>query len=339
MGGSQAKAHLFIAVENTTVSAGQEISCVVHLLLNEPLKSPVLDITFTGKESAKFQADGQRQVKQKIIEFTRSLLSPNTQELQPGSYSFPFSIETPKAIPGTFKANMTKFQAKIQYTLKVELKKKKEVIGKNKCEVFIEQTFDQNRYSVLTSHVGNIVCCDCFGRGNCNITAHIDKNAYLPQETAKLWIEIDNSESRRTLLGIEVSFWRVIRLVSREGEVGLFKKCIFSTNVATNIASGRKLITGKEINIDIPIYSKDLEMDQCATTLGRAVQCRYYIEVASSFGRCTSRGVDFEVPIIISPKIMPPQMPSAPEDWAPMEMPAIKMSASSSILDSFEQEH
>ena len=339
MGGSQGKANLFVVIENTTVTAGQEISCIAHLLVNESVKNPILDMTFSGKEWAKFQSDGQRTSKHKIIEFSKNLLDPDMQELHPGSYSFPFFIDTPTAIPGTFKATMDKFQARIQYKIKVELKKKKEVIGKNKSEVFIEQTFDQNRYSVLTSNAGNIVCCDCFSRGSCSITAHIDKNAYLPQETAKLWIEVDNSKARRNLLGIEVTFWRVIRLLSQEGQVGLFKKCIFSTNIATNIASGSKLITGKEINLDIPIYSKDLEMDQCATTLGKAVQCRYYIQIEGRFGRCSSRGVDFEIPIIISPKITPPEMPSAPEDWSPVEMPAMRMFAASSILGSFEQGH
>ena len=326
MGGSQNKAHIFVAVENNNITAGQAISCVAHLLLSKKVLNPSLEVKFSGKEWVKFQGDGIKTGKTKIVEFKTSLINPNTKILEAGSYSFPFIVDTPKAIPGTFKANMKRFEAKIAYKVRVLLKKKNKTVGKSKSEIIIEQVFDANRYSVLTNHAGTVICCDCYNKGICNITSHVDKNAYLPNETAKLWIEVDNSQSRRTLSTIGVMFWRIIRLISTDNQVGLFKKCIYSTNVDVNIHSGSKLLTGKEIKVDIPIYNKNIELDQSATTIGRIVQCRYFIEITTDFGRCMSRVVDFEVPIIVIPKFIQQPLPSAPEDWNPVEMPPMRFS-------------
>lgn len=332
MGAKQGVAHIFIAVENSTVTAGQEISCIAHLLLHEKIKFASLDITFTGRERLRFQGDGIKTGKYNFIQFKNSLLQPGQKEIPAGSYSFPFIIEIPKNVPGTFKANMKRFEAKIQYKAKIELRSNKELIGKSKSEIIVEQTFDQNRYSVLANHAGTIVCCDCCRKGVCELVAHIDKNAYLPQESAKLWVSVNNGNSRRGLSGIGVMFWRVIRLISNDNEVGVFKKCIFNTNVNVNVASGEKLLSGKEIQIDVPIYSKEIEIDQCVTTVGKIVQCRYFIEITTDFGRCMSRIVDFEVPLIVVPKFTPPEVPSAPEDWHPIEMPIARFSSYESEL-------
>lgn len=336
MGGSQSTAHLFIAVENNRILPGQDFSCVAHLLLNKKVKSPSLEITFLGEELVRFQGDGIKTGKNRIIEFKSSLLAHDSKDLSPGSYSFPFVVEIPKGIPGTFKADMKRFEASIQYKIKAELKERRETIVDNKTEVFIEQAFETNRYSTLTTHAGTVVCCDCFNKGICTITAHVDKNAYLPQETAKMRIEINNSLSRRALQGLGIMLWRVIRLISTTNEVGLFKKCIYSTNIQVNVQSGVKLLSGKEITLEIPIYSKEIDLDQCASTLGKVVQCRYFIEISTDFGKCMSRVVDFEVPLIISPKVLLPQAPSAPEDWNPIEMPPTRMSSefgSASIIE------
>jgi hypothetical protein len=270
--------------------------------------------------------------KNKIIEYKTFLIPPNQTSLKSGSYSFPFVIETPNNIPGTFQASMRRFEAKISYKAKLILKERREILGKNKTEITIEQVLDQNRYSILTPHSGKIACCDCFSKGICNLTVHIDKNAYLPNETAKLWVEVDNSKTRRDLKNLVVMLWRVIRLISGDQEVGVFKKSIFVKNIETKVPSGMKLLTGQEVCIDVPIASKEVKLDQCATTLGKIVQCRYYIEVSTDFGRCMSREVDFEVPLIVIPKFIEPVMPSAPEDWDPVEMPLMRVSVDSSRI-------
>jgi hypothetical protein len=115
--------------------------------------------------------------------------------------------------------------------------------------------------------------------------------------------------------------WRVIRLISKEREVGLFKKCIFNTSVRANIPANRKALNDREISVDIPISSKDSAIEQCVTTIGKTVQCRYYLEITTDFGKCMSRVVEFEIPLIVAPKAVAVALPSAPEDWNPIEMP------------------
>jgi len=336
MGAKQGRGHIFIGTDNSTVIAGQVINCTAHLLLNDKIKSPNIEIAFIGKEQASFQGDGLKRGKNIIIQFSQSLLEKNLRVLETGAYSFPFSLQIPVDIPGSFKASMKRFEASIEYSVKVELKEGRELICKNKALVTVEQAIDSGRHSILKTHVEGIVCCDCVNKGRCGITAHVDKHAYLPEESAKLWIDVDNSKSNRNLNAVGVMLWRVIRLISNDREVGLFKKCIFSNNIKVKIPAKRNSLTNKEICIEIPISNKDSDIEQCVTTIGKTVQCRYFIEVSTDFGRCMSRVVEFEIPLIVAPKAIHVALPSAPEDWSPIEMPRSSLfvtSQNASIID------
>jgi hypothetical protein len=336
MGAKQGTAHLFLVTEQSTVVAGRELACVGHMLLNRDVVNPTLEVRFVGKETCSFQADGVKKGKSKVVEYTNYLVPPNLAVLQAGSFSFPFVIETPEGVPGTFQAEMKNFQAQIKYKARLLLKENRNTIAKSKAEVVVEQALDQNRFSILTPYSGNIVCCDCCHRGTCNLTVHVDKNAYMPSETVKVWVDVDNSRARRKMSSVIVMLWRVIRLISDNREVGMFKKCIFKKTVPTNIASGARLLTGQEICVDVELRNKENKLDMCATTVGKVVQCRYYVEVSTDYGRCISREIELEVPVIVIPKHIPPPLPSAPEDWNPVEMPITRISIQSSnasILD------
>ena len=204
MGAKQDKVHVFVTAERNIILAGQEISCVVHLLVNEKIEKPDIELTFIGKESAKFRSNGENTGKVIIVEEKIHLLK-DQKTLMPGSYSFPVLIKTSNQLPGTFKAKIRQFEAKITYKIKAKVKSEKNVIRKNHSEITIQQFIDQNRYSILADHAGTIICCNCFSRGVCKITSYLDKNAYLPNETAQITLNIDNSQSRRRLNSLIVS--------------------------------------------------------------------------------------------------------------------------------------
>lgn len=336
MGGKQGRGNIIISTEHSTTVAGQPFNCTAYLVLNDKIKSPSLTITFKGKEEAKFQGDGTKRGKNVIIEFAHSLLDPNLSLLNPGSYVFPFTLHLPNDLPGTFKAKMKRFDAKIEYEVKAELLERREFICKNKAAVVVEQVLESNRQSVLKTQSSYVICCDCFNKGVCNISAHIDKHAFLPEETARLWMEIDNSKVSRRLNNIGVSLFRVIRLISNDRQVGLFKKRIYSKTLEVNIQSRGKPLKDKEICVDIPLNAVGSNTEECVTTVGKIIQCKYYIQISSDFGNCISRDVEFEIPLIIGPRAVEVTPPSAPEDWNPIEMPNTNISVNSqnmSIID------
>lgn len=327
MGGKQGRGQIYVSTpENSTVIAGESINCTAHLILNDKIKSPSLRMVFKGKEEATFQGDGVKKAKNNIIEFSETLLDPSLNLLNPGAYSFPFTIELPNDLPGTFNAKMKRFEARIEYEVKVELIERREFICKDKVFIIVEQVLGSNRQSILKTQTDRLVCCDCINKGTCNVSAHVDKHAYLPGETARLWMEVDNSKASKNLVSIGVILWRVIRLISTDKQVGLFKKSVFSTNLNVNIRANSDPLKNKDLCIDIPICSKDTNIEQCVTTIGKAVQCRYFIEISTDFGSCMSRVVEFEIPLIVAPKAIEVVLPSAPEDWNPMEMPVMNIS-------------
>ena len=119
--------------------------------------------------------------------------------------------------------------------------------------------------------------------------------------------------------------------------MGFFKTCVFTTKVPAKISPGKKSLTGNEILVNIPIKSNEMNFDQCATALGRIVQCSYSITITTNFGSCITREVSFDAHVVILPKIVEIVVPSAPEDWNPVEMPSRRMSVISNQNGSVRQ--
>ena len=326
MSKNQENAYIFLDIDNNTITAGQDIFCTAQLLVQQDIQNPSFKVFFIGKEWVKIEGDVINSSKVKITNNQSTLALPNINKLEAGSYSFPFIIETQHTLPGTFNATTQDFQGKIEYKMKLKLTQNKEIIAKSKIEIMVDQAFEELTSSTIKNYMHVLICCKFIKKGLCNITSRLNKTNYFPHDLIRLSLEVDNSNAKRTLSSLSIIFWRIVRLINENNEVVLFKKCIHSTNIKANVPSGYKLLTGKEINLDIPIYNKEDNLDLCVSTIGKLIQCRYFIQISTNYGKCISRGIDFEIPITISSKWKGIRFSSTPDDWNPMDMPLMRLS-------------
>jgi hypothetical protein len=121
---------------------------------------------------------------------------------------------------------------------------------------------------------------------------------------------------------VYVRFFQVLRLILNTGIFMLIKKELFYSENTINVNRGDSLLNEKALTIEIPIKFKDENLAINPTTSGRVIQCKYEIEVTSSFGRWHNPGPSIEIPVLIySQEIISIIQPSVPEEWNPIELP------------------
>jgi sporulation-control protein spo0M len=324
MGGQQGKAQIQIVLNQNSITDGDQISGSVNLIIGKEFQNVDILFKLIGKEAYLSTKDNERNSGKVFILNHKSILHETRGGvLRKGNYSFPFAINTPETIPGTFYSKSGDYEAKIGYVVKsCILEKNKDVIAKYKTPLTVKQIINADRYSMLFNQTAFINCCDCFNKGNSTIRVHLNKNAFLPEETASLWIEIDNASSRSKMKAIKLKLFQYIRLLPNDYKLPImFKKKLWSIKKGFNLKPGNLLLKDKSITVEFPIKFKKTDLLVCPTTDGKLIQCKYELEVSSIYGLCISPGPIVEIPLLIFPEEKIFFQPSAPEEWDPVEMP------------------
>ena len=324
MGGQQGKAQIQVTLDLSSIIAGENITGSISLVISKPIMDVIVAFKLTGKETCSFrQTDLRNEGKVKIIDYTSIIYNSYGNAVKPGNYSLPFSITSPPHIPGTFVPKSRKYEARIAYFVKAEIfEQQKSSIGKHKVPILIKQCINANRYSLINNDTVSLSSCQCFSRGQGTLTAHLNKNAYLPGETANIWVEVDNSRSRSTMKLITIRLFQVLRLISNQNVSFLHKKLMYCSRHKVRIGGGDTLLGGNALSVDIPIEFKNINLAINGTTDGKLVQCKFEVEVISSYGILSSNGPSLEIPLMIYPKeSIPTPLASAPEEWNPIELP------------------
>jgi hypothetical protein len=140
--------------------------------------------------------------KQKIV-LSAMAASGNGNMYMPGKYMYPFEYQLPVPLPGSIRidgfssGSVENLSGKIKYKLKATL----DVGGffatdlKADCDLVVHERLFQSIMASEDSTTQDVRFLCCFNKGRCTLSVAMDKNVYLPGETAQIQCVIDNGST------------------------------------------------------------------------------------------------------------------------------------------------
>ncbi|KJE97949.1 hypothetical protein, variant [Capsaspora owczarzaki ATCC 30864] len=198
----------------------------------------------------------------------------------PGYFAYPFQFTLPANLPGVFMKHKksredTRMKAEIFYKIKATLD-----IPGTKHDLKITQPLvihERLDLAIAPQHYtknGTVRLLCCIPRGDVNVEAWMDKNAYMAGETAQIHVRVQNG-SKSNIDNFAVKLMRVITITNGHGA----SKVITDT-VAQQQYPGCLAGESKESDIPLPLVSKKGARGAIkpATTAG-LVKCVYHVDI------------------------------------------------------------
>jgi len=209
------------------------------------------------------------------------------------------------------------YSAQILYKLKVEFNPTRDKKYKAIVPFTIKQGITEQRFSVSYEKSTPIVSCKCISKGTTHLKAHLDKNAYLPTETAKLMLEVDNSACRMSISNIEITLLRTIRLKNQNDHATFYIRDKLKTLKARGVPASTGLLATNALQVDFNLGDVKEIIDECCSSKGAKTECAYSYEIKAVMG--SREDPSFEVWTLIHPMDLAPHVLVPPEEWAPTE--------------------
>ena len=183
------------------------------------------------------------QEEKELFKFKKIIKITNEEYLNPGKYSFPFELELPDNIPGTFLyTEKRKTYVEIAYSLKVKLNK---VMIKEVIPIVIRQRESTFNYKRNNDFQKTILGC-CCDNNVAKIKVSTPNKYYLSNEEVELNIIIDNIKNEIFGSPIHVELYQRIILFPKDK----YKKIKITNLVGEYI--GKKIVRPKKS------YHKDI---------------------------------------------------------------------------------
>ena len=223
---------------NANVEPGKKIK------KKKKLKEVIVDDTSSEEEYIE-AAEPTRKIQEEkeIFKYKKIIKITNEEYLNPGKYSFPFELELPENIPGSFLyIEKRKACIEIAYSLKVKLNK---VMLKEVIPIVIRQresTFNYKRNNEYQKSILGCCCDNNIGK----IKVSTANKYYLSNEEVELNIIIDNTKNDILGSPIQVELFQRIILFPKDK----YKKIKITNLVGEHI--GKKPVRPKKT------YHKDI---------------------------------------------------------------------------------
>jgi hypothetical protein len=272
------------------------------------------------------------------------------QKLNPGQYTFPFTFRLPVGLPGTFRQGSWEekgatggggmsikgdgrgyqalgdqhhhhhhenifYKGEVIYSLEAEADAR-EFMGdvKHRQYLTIYPTLQKEIKSLRESKTANVNFCCCINKGSATMTVHANKNCYVPGETAQIICEAKN-DSSVDFTAIRVRLKRRLTLRAH------------GHNHSSTITVVESRFEGIKANTDstgekarqVPIQLVDMKggSQLVPETMGRLVECKYWVEVEYDIPYCPD--IQIVLPLTIyAPQPAPGWAIAAPPSfWNP----------------------
>ena len=301
--------YIELILNSTTIISGNEVAGKVFIHLAEPIYSNKLLLLFRGKEKTYFrkQSRSGKYYKEYLGSYPNKKFGVDISEfpmLAAGEHYFPFALETPLDLPGSFELDSPKAKGSIEYFIKAVLKDlptSKSI--KKKVKIWVVQGLPMIS-SLETEFQTPVMTCSCFQRGYCDIKIELSKECFVTTEEMEIVVSVNNSQSRVDINSIECILWLVCRFKSDEGQVHFFRKCVFSNQSNEEIKHKKKNGRYEEFRcaMKFGLTHKDFDMRMCQTTLGKILQCTYSLQVSLEYGTVIHEEPDIQMPIYVNLK-------------------------------------
>lgn len=279
---------------------------------------PALVLKASGKEKVEFtyvrtetDAEGHTQTHRDQLECDKEffkhkiVISAMPHAYEPGKYMYPFEYQLPPELPGVFKlehfseGGVENLSAKIKYKFKATL----DVGGffstdlKAECNLVVHERLFQAIQASEDSTTQDVRFLCCFNKGTCSLAVAMDKNVYLPGETANIQCHIQNGSTVNVDRMRCILFQDVTVLLKHHG------RRTFTRQICTRDFPG--VPPGAALEQPQPL---ELSAKQPSTT-GELIKCAYRIVVECDIPWCPD--VQLRMPVVL----VAPELPSTA--WAP----------------------
>lgn len=309
---------LFINTDSNSFEPGAEIIGTVYLRIFEDTNSDALWINIRGKETCglnELESSKETSVNT-ILNSTAALIKWGNCVAAKGDYSFPFKLQLPDNLPGSF-AIRSDIRAKIHYRIKVKM------MANNKpCKttqpIAIRQSIDHERFTTSHSITEQVRLLCCINRGQIGIRMKLDKLAYSSTDTAKLTVRLDSEAMNQPINSLQCKLLREASFFMNGEEVKSTSEEIFNINL-DKLPNQESLLGDTGLDVLIPLGDYQQFIQSTSTTSGALVRCNFLLLVKCMLG------VWFAAPYLSAPIIIYNEdTPSVkqwdcPEDWEPYE--------------------
>jgi hypothetical protein len=307
---------LFINTDSNSFEPGVEITGVVLLRIFEDTNSDALWINIRGKETCalnELEATKETSVNT-ILNSTASLIKWSNCVAAKGDYSFPFRLQLPDNLPGSF-AIRSDIRAKIHYRIKVKM-----MAGTKPCKatqpIAIRQSIDQQRFTTSHQSTEQVRMLCCINRGQIGIRMKLDKLSYSSTETAKLTVRLDSEAMRQPIYSLQCKLLREASFFMNGEEVKSTSEEIFNINL-DKLPNQESLLGDSGLDVLIPLGEYQQLIQSTSTTYGSLVRCNFLLLVKCMLGVWFAAPY-LSAPIIIYNEDTPSvQQWDQPEHWEP----------------------
>jgi hypothetical protein len=130
----------------------------------------------------------------------------------PGSWSFPFSLDLPAWCPSSvFLTGKKESKLQMSYKIAAEIMSNggQDVIEAKRRIIVRRPPFEMKTGHNLESAQEIKECC-CIDKGKADMKVNFEKNAYTPYETAKCFVEVNNTECKIPIENVTFKLKRAV---------------------------------------------------------------------------------------------------------------------------------
>jgi hypothetical protein len=245
-------------------------------------------------------------------------------------YSLPFAFNLPSNIPGSFEYSSGTTLAKIGFKFHAKLMSGSNVLVKGKDHIHIRQPILTARADIVLNRNAVMKTWCCVSKGQCGISAVLQKDVYCPSEHADFSVEIDNSASKLTVESVQARLYYTIRLKDGSGRTHLVKGMVLDQKIPCSLKPGGVARGGDAVFSRLELATKRDVMQNVFTANGDLVECAYTIELEANMdGNCMCCG-DYPrvgTEVRISPDlVIVPVVPAVPAGWSPVMLQHAELS-------------
>ncbi|CAK69837.1 unnamed protein product (macronuclear) [Paramecium tetraurelia] len=345
MGNSQRKSDygdIAIRTEQPFYFAGDLARGNIYLnICKTGYKGNIIEFTIVGKEKTEWDegsGDEQRTYRGKNKFYSQSIpiYTFQNQIAEIGQYVFPFQFQLHPQIPGSFDYKGLHDSGYITYKVKAKFKSSEpnKPSIRNKQEFLVREPIKQEVIGQQQERMNNIYVCCCINKGTSRVKSFCDKNHYLQGDTAKLTLEIDNSNCNLNIEYFDIELLKELILRANANSHKYTQRIL--TQRIPGIQAGFKQIGSESRIIEIILMNqKRPQLVLTPTTNGKIVNQQYYLKISPKFQGCICCSaipvIQFQIVMLylIPPDyIQPLQQPS---DWNPQTFDP--------VLIKFDQQH
>ena len=332
MGNSGSKGTTLVTVSQDHYTTGDKVTGLVYLHLTRRIRTDVMWLKFSCEEQVQWQGPLGRMSSIKVNSLLRQkypLGKWPEREVPPGSYAFPFEVQLPNDLPGSFRIEKPDLGAAIVYGLGAEIRGKKTVIS-HAIALVVHQSFAVPQDLTSNEETFNTSLSWWRHKGNTRLRISLIKDSFSTEESIQAVVSVDNSQGKVAVNGVKGTVLQTIRLRTSREQGGKSHK---SSSQVTVFQSQLSVQPGQVIHdapliIDLPAGKK-----LPSSTLGRCIECKYSLVaelVLEGSGRCHGDETQVKVPVsLLAPGPARQELPPAPADWNPQLMPPSQFPISS----------